>query len=112
MLKISHIKIVSINIILLWLISCFCACYLPRGAFIAKPINSLNSPNDSIFIALPTEFQVYNYFKVTYVKNNEVFEPYKLNDSTIVFKIKNDLEIEPKVEFRVEVGILPFFEKL
>lgn len=111
MLKISHIKIVCINIILFWLSSWFFACYMPRGAFLAKPINAIEAPHDSIFIALPTEFQVYNYFKVTYVKKNKVFKAVKQNDSTIVFIVEKDLELVRKAECRVEVGIIPFFEK-
>ncbi len=71
----------------------------------------MNSLNDSILISLPTEFQVYNHFKVTYVKNSEVFEAVKHSDSTIVFFPKLKLETVEKVEFRVEVGITPFFTK-
>ncbi len=84
---------------------------MPRGAFLAYPVTLENSPNDSIFIALPTEFQIYNYFKVTYVKNNEVFKGVKQNDSTIVFIAKPELKMEQKLEYRVEAGITPFFEK-
>ena len=112
MLKISHIKIVCINIILLWIVGVLSTCYMPRGGFLSPPLNLSNTPNDSIFIALPIEFQSYNYFKVTYVKNNEVFEAEKQNDSTIVFMARKELKMMEEVEFRVEVGIIPFFEKL
>jgi len=111
MLKISHIKIVCINIILLLFLLVIGACRMPRGAFLARPLILTQAPNDSIFIALPTEFQVYNYFKVTYVKNNEVFEAVKQNDSTIVFMARPELKMEQKMEYRVEVGIVSFFEK-
>jgi len=83
---------------------------MPRGAFLARPLNSIETPNDSIFIALPAEFQVYNYFKVTYVKNSEVFKAVKQNDSTIVFVAKPKLKMQQKLEYRVEVGIVPFLE--
>jgi len=84
---------------------------MPRGAFLAQPIMLNKTPNDSIFIALPVEFQVYNYFKVTYVKNSEVFKAVKQNDSTIVFMARPAVKMEQKLEYRVEVGIVPFFEK-
>lgn len=84
---------------------------MPQGAFVGKPINDLDSLNDTILISLPTEFQVYNYFKVTYVKNSEVFKAVKQNDSIIVFTAKRKIELKDNVEFRIEAGIVPFFKK-
>lgn len=84
---------------------------MPRGAFVVQ-VKELNiASNDSIFIVLPTEFQVYNYFKVSYDKNRQVIPATKLNDSTIVFIALNRILKEKYTPIRVETGIVPFFKK-
>ena len=87
MLNISHIKIRPIKIFLLWVVGSIFGCYMPGGIFLVEP-NKLNYlASDSIAVDLPIEYQVYNYFKVTYVKNKQVYPVSRQNDSTLVFSL-------------------------
>lgn len=102
-------KIRPIKIVLLWVVVFFSECYLPGGVFLVEPPTLNYLPNDSISIILPIDYQKYNYFKVTYVKNKQVFEPVKRNDSTLVFSI-NKVNLDSiNTPIRVAYGILPFF---
>lgn len=85
------------------------SCYLPKGAWVTTSQHTLKSSNDSIFIALPIDFQKYNYFKVTYLKNKSGWPVEKYNDSTLVFIPSKEVIFSPEEGFRVEAGILPFF---
>lgn len=111
MLKISHIKIRPIHVILGMFFGVLGACYLPRGAFMANPTMIKKYQNDSLKITVPTEFQPYNYFKMTYVKNKDVYFPQKINDSTLVFLPKILSENRGDLIFLVEAGIIPFSQK-
>ena len=108
MLKISHIKIRPIHVILWGFLGLSSACYMPRGAFIVEGETIHFLPSDTLGISLPIEFQAYNYFRITYVKNKEVFVASKLNDSTIVFLPRIGTEKITNCKFRVEAGIIPF----
>ena len=111
MLNISHIKNRVIQIILLVFLGVSSACYMPRGAFLANEKTDCFVQNDSIKMTLPVEFQVYNYFRIKYVKNDEIYIAHKVNDSTIVFLLKELPLIGENRQFRVEAGIVPFLEK-
>lgn len=111
MLNISHMKNRPIKIVLLWILGSIYGCYMPGGVFLVEP-NKLNYlANDSIAIDLPIEYQVYNYFKVTYVKNKQVYPVSKQNDSTLVFSIDRKNIDSIYTPIRVEYGIVPFFQK-
>lgn len=89
MLKTNHIKVRIIHIILWVFLGVISACYMPRGAFLANEKVDCWAQNDTMKMTLPIEFQVYNYFRISYVKNDEVYIAHKLNDSTIVFCLPN-----------------------
>lgn len=111
MLKISHIKIRPIHLILGGFLGLLSTCYMPRGAFMIEGESIHFLHKDTLGISLPTEFQVYNYFRITYVKNREVFIGAKTNDSIIVFLPRIERKKVRNCQFRVEAGIIPFLEK-
>ena len=108
MLKISHIKIRPIHLISWMFLGLLSACYMPRGAFMTDAKMLHYTQENAIEIALPTEFQAYNYFRITYVKNREVFKATKLNDSIIVFTPTFLIKKRANEQFRVEAGIISF----
>jgi len=108
MLKISHIKIRPIHLILWVFWGFLSACYMPRGAFMTDAKMLHYTQENAIKIILPLEFQAYNYFRITYVKNREVFKTTKLNDSIIVFMPTFLMKKGTNEQFRVEAGIIPF----
>ncbi len=111
MQNISHIKIRPIHIILWGFLGCWMACYMPRGGFLANAATDCWVENDSVKINVPVEFQGYNYFRIIYMKNEEVYLAQKINDSTIVF-LSNFIVKKPiEGTFRVEAGIIPFDKK-
>ena len=84
---------------------------MPSGAFLGNTKKMDQAPEGQLKIALPIEFQAYNYFRITYVKNNAVYIGEKLNDSTLVFlPRKLDKEVG-EGQARVEAAIIPFAEK-
>ncbi len=108
MLNISHIKNRVIQIILWVVLGLIGACYMPRGAFLANEKMDCWIEHDTMKMRLPIEFQAYNYFRIKYVKNDEVYIVERVNDSTIVFLPKELPIIGENREFRVEAGIVPF----
>ena len=84
---------------------------MPRGAFLANEKEDCFVRDGTMEITLPIEFQVYNYFRIKYVKNEEIYVAHKLNDSTIVFLPKELPQIGENRQFRVEAGIIPLSNK-
>jgi len=83
---------------------------MPRGAFLVSQDLINYESKGSVKITLPIEFQAYNYFRITYVKNKEIYIADKINDSTIVFIPHKLVERVGKQQVRVEAAILPFAE--
>ena len=87
------------------------ACYLPRGAFLIEEDLIDYTPEGNAKIILPIEFQAYNYFRITYVKNKEIYIGDKTNDSILVFLPNKLVKRVGAQQIRVEAAILPFTEK-
>ena len=111
MLKINHIKVRFIHIILWAFLCVLSACYIPRGAFLIKEDLIDYDSKGKAKIVLPIEFQAYSYFRITYVKNMEIYIGAKINDSTIVFLPKKLVKRVGEKHVRVEAAIIPFSEK-
>ena len=84
---------------------------MPSGAFMGKAEKMEELNEGQLKVSLPVEFQAYNYFRITYVKNKAIYIGEKLNDSTLVFLPQKLEERVGEGQVRVEAAIIPFAEK-